>query len=174
MELRSQGGMRVDFPDAAQAPTYFAPIVPDNRPQTDGHVWVCAPPFGIVDVTATLQPYARGELRDVVGPVLEESPARGTYDLEDLFDRELLTSPAARGVPRSLREFRLHQPQIFERIARYGVHEVRAGQWRLTYVACGVTLSDPIALEEMGNLTLSGKKPDALMRELRQRLASSL
>lgn len=165
-----KGSLRVDFPDGREEPTYFAAVVPPHNPALAGHVWIYAPPFQVVDVTATLQPYQRGELASVDGPVLAEEVVEGHYNLADLFDMELLEAPSFYGVPPTVEVFRRQQPELFSRILKYGVHEVSAGGWSLTYVACGITAGEPVPLAEMKNLILSERNPADLFRSLQERL----
>lgn len=70
-----RGEVEIVFSPALQLPPFImrSTDVPGHG-LAPGHVWLCAPPFGIVDLTLTLQAYENGEERHLPPSVLESNP----------------------------------------------------------------------------------------------------
>ena len=158
-----KGGLTVVFPTkSGLARAYFSPIMSHDNPAVAGHVWVCAPPFRVVDLTVSLQPYKKGAEKYLTpGPLLAKAPQGRPFELTatDLFDPSD-DYQAAYGRPHpTLQQAKRDDPKLFERIERYGAIEVPFQDAQLRYFACGISAPD-LPLEEIRSLSLSGKWPN--------------
>jgi hypothetical protein len=145
-------------------PKHFCPVMASDNPAVAGHVWVCAPPFRVVDLTVALQPYEHGEERHLGPIMLAKRGEHVSVSAADLFDPDpQYEAVYGRPYP-SLAEARRVRPQLFKRIERYGALEVCIEDTRLRYFACAITAPD-LPLEQARNLSLSGKWPFEVWRE---------
>jgi hypothetical protein len=142
-----------------------------GTPATAGHAWVCAPPYRVVDVTASRQPYPSYG-RKIMGSifVLEESVQPATPEGKDLFDADAVAAFRRQcGYTPTMAEVRELVPNIDEKIAALGAFRVERGRASFKYI--GTATSAPkLPLQNMTNLRLSGKLP----RELYQDFVASL
>lgn len=146
-------------------PTYFSPIMMPGNKAKAGHVWLYAPPFEIVDVTVSRQPYRQGQERFLPDYVLAKKVSRCSFDAADLMEPEAVAHFAHMNsrLP-TLEDVETISPGILERIRRFGPVEAKHGQTRLRYLTPAV--SAPLEpLEEYRNLRLGGKYPAELYEE---------
>ena len=155
-----KGALTVVFPPSSGFdPRYFCPLTFGNNPAVTGHAWVCAPPFRIVDLTLTMQPYTGGEEKYLDGPVLAKSGRPTSVTAVDLFD----SPPPGYPYP-TLKDAQESDPTLLKRIKRYGAIEVPVRHTRLRYFACSPSAPD-LPLEKARNLNLSGKWPIELWND---------
>lgn len=86
-----KGGLTISFDKSTGiTPTYCAPIMTHDNPAVLGHAWVVAPPFRIIDVAFSHQPYTRGEEKYLEGFIAKEEVSKATLQVEDLFDMDAI------------------------------------------------------------------------------------
>jgi hypothetical protein len=86
------GGLRVEFPAGSRIrPKWFYPLMRNNHTFT-GHAWIYAPPFRLVDLSVSLQPYPPEQQRYLSGYTMVEQchqpPTQTT--IRDLMENELV------------------------------------------------------------------------------------
>lgn len=160
------GALTLEFPpNSGIKRKHFSPIMLRGNPAVAGHVWVVAPPFKVVDLTVSMQPYEYGEEKYLSGVLLAETGESIEIEAISLYDTDVIDDfVARRGAPPTLRDVRAYDPMLLNRIARYGPVGVTVGEVRLKYVPCAISAPDS-PLEDARNLCLSGKYPGDLWRE---------
>src|SRR5690606_32461779 len=73
-----RGNVRVDFASHLNLPIIFT----NDPPFDDGHAWVVAPPFGIIDLTIKYQHYTRNEQKYIPDYIMAESKKMYEYHEE--------------------------------------------------------------------------------------------
>lgn len=153
-----KGALTIRFPDGSGVPTsYFQPIMATDNPAMAGHVWLCAPPFRIVDITITQQPYDRGQDCFLTEPILAEAGSAAQVETADMIEEEAVSQFAAHyGRVPTLRDLQSMCPDAFSCMKKYGVIEIAKNNAVLKYIPCGISAPDA-QLEESRGLCLSGK-----------------
>src|ERR1051325_826157 len=88
-----KGGLRIDFPPATNLRAqFFFPLMRPDNPAVAGHAWLVAPPFSIVDLTLSGQPFRSDEQRRLLPPVVlvENAERARPATLTELAEPELL------------------------------------------------------------------------------------
>lgn len=162
------GSLRIDFPSDSGLPSkWFWPIMHAGNPARMGHAWACAPPFRVVDLSFSVQPYGPNEQQYLKGYVLAEGcTAAEEITIDDLmenearaeFQRYFRRAPTLEDLPRI--GFAAFQ-QI---LADFPSCSVSKGQVRLKYTTTSISGPDR-PLEQMRNLCLRGRYPSQLYDE---------
>ncbi|MGI4787351.1 MAG: hypothetical protein ACRYFS_00730 [Janthinobacterium lividum] len=162
-----KGALTYLFPDELKIPKRsIAPLMLSDNPANTGHVWVVAPPFKVVDVTASRQ--SLGEKlaqQELDGYVVAYNGQKATADVDDLADRdyqELFVHQNKR-LP-ILLDLYAQNPTLKANIEKYGSLSVPLGRVGLKYIATAITAPNA-PLEDMENLSLSGRFPRQLFEE---------
>jgi hypothetical protein len=162
------GGLRVEFPARSGIDTkWFWPLMHGDNRALMGHAWVSAPPFKVIDLSFSIQPYTAREQRYLNGYVLTEDCERPPEQttLRDLMEPEVRAQlrqdfrrpPTMNDLPQvapGLREFMADFPSC--KTTKDGVH--------LKYIPVSTAAPD-LPLEEMTNLQLRGRCPMGLYEE---------
>lgn len=162
----AKGAMTIFFDcSTGLAPTYFSSITMPGSEAKAGHVWLYAPPFEIVDVTVSRQPYRQGQERFLPDYMLAEKVSRCRFNSADLMEPEVIADFVhMNGRRPTLEDVEAMCPGVLERILRFGSVEAKHGRTRFRYLTPAV--SAPIEpLEEYRNLRLGGKYPAELYEE---------
>jgi len=162
------GGLRIDFADyVGLTSTRLEPIMASTNPAVAGHVWLCAPPFHIVDATVGYQEYSRGEAQYILHPILAEFVEDAGYEFEDLIDEDAVIEITMQlgKIPNLDDLYNLH-PRLRERMSKYRPVTVNQKDVALTYIPIGVSAPD-MPLEQAISLSLSGKGPQELFEEFK-------
>lgn len=136
-----KGSVKVTFPDELGS-QYLWTLMQHGNPATAGHVWVCAPPFQIIDITLAKQPYPQKLKQHVGGYVLGEKPRRGSFTASDFAEPEVLEAMVAEGVPPTLESICRLDPSLAQRMKDLGCWEVHHARLRLLYMGAAVSISD--------------------------------
>jgi hypothetical protein len=160
------GGLTVSFsPETGLTSLHIAPITMGDSPAKVGHAWLCAPPFKVVDIASSLQPYRNGEEKYLPGVIAEESVLDATPDVLDLFDVDAAQNFVFRyGRMPTLRDIEYMEPGLVARAEHIGTFSVHAQHATLKYVSCGIAASDT-PFEQVTNIKLGGKYPVELYEE---------
>ncbi|MFZ0420843.1 MAG: hypothetical protein WAM04_22270 [Candidatus Sulfotelmatobacter sp.] len=162
------GGLRVQFPARSGIGTrWFWPLMHGENPALMGHAWVCAPPFKVIDLSFSTQPYQAREQRYLNGYVLieecEQPPEETT--LTDLMEPEVRAElRAAFRRPPNMDDLPQVAPGLREFIADFPSCKTTKDQVRLKYIPVNISAPD-LPLERMTNLQLRGRYPLQLYRE---------
>lgn len=159
-----KGAASVFFPRRAGIePMKMQPIMVSGNPASTGHAWVVAPPFVVVDLTISLQPYPEGAKSFLpAGYVAEQRAKTARPNASDLVEAVDLLS-ARLGRAATLRDVFKLDPGLEARITKYGCREASAGRVLVRYTACGIGASDT-PLEAMMT-TLGGLRAPELYAE---------
>lgn len=164
-----KGALTIEFADKSLETTYLAPITVGANPAVAGHVWVVAPPFQIVDLTVSRQPF-EGRHADFLPPfVLAERSAMKEINptVEDLMEPEARHQfRAFYGKNPSARDLEQMDPGLLDRARRMGCFALPLKDATLRYVACATSASDK-PLEKIKSLSLSKKGASELYAEFR-------
>jgi hypothetical protein len=153
-----RGAVAISFPPKSRLRPYHM----RRHGDVPGHVWLCAPPLRIVDLTIALQEYSNDEARHLQKFIIEENArARAPVVADLLDDGDRLALRASLG-----REPRVADVSTFVAEA----WTVRRAEVELRYTPTGVTALDG-TLEAARNLQLSGKYPGELWLEFQQEKA---
>jgi len=167
------GGLRVQFPPRSHIETkWFWPIMHGDNPALMGHAWVSAPPFKIIDLSFSLQPYTAREQRHLNGYVLiedcEQPPDQTT--LTDLMEPEVRAELRQDfGRPPRMDDLREVAPGLLEFMADFSPCRTTKDGVRLKYIPVRVSAPD-LPLEEMRNLQLRGRYPGQLFEEFQREI----
>lgn len=161
-----KGALTISFnPTSGVKRKYFPPIMAPGNMAKAGHVWLVAPPFIVVDVTAKFQPYASGEEEHLPECVLIESLKPCAYDENDLAEHEYRQMLGAYlGRRPNLEDVLRSDPGISSRIAVLGYGEAFVRDVTLKYVSVAGSASDG-PLDSMRSLQLNGKYPKEIFSE---------
>jgi len=161
------GGVKVEFPVGSGVSTkYFYPLMHEDNKAFTGHAWICAPPFNIVDLSVSLQPYSEDEQRYFHGYTLAErcDPPTAPIRALDLMEGELVEDhlrrfrrvPTMDDISPELRKFMEEYPAFC--LAKDGL--------KFTYIPVKCSAPD-LPLEQMLQPTLSGRRPMQVFEEWR-------
>src|SRR2546422_7438954 len=163
------GGVRVEFPpESGIRVRRFCPLMHRNNNAFTGHAWIYAPPFKIVDVSISLQPYSEEQQRYFHGYTLAEQVDEPLtpIDVRDLMENELVEDhvrryrqmPTMDNISADQRQFMREFPA--QHLAKDGLS--------FTYIP--VKISAPLEpLEKMLHPTLSGRRPLQVFEEFQRR-----
>jgi hypothetical protein len=165
------GGLKIQFPaESGIGPKWFFPLMHRNNNAFTGHAWIYAPPYKVIDISVSLQPYPAEQQRFVRGYNLAEechqSPDATT--IRDLMEPELIEEfvrdhrrmPTMNDLMPELRQFMRDFAPC--RVVSEGVS--------FNYMPVKISAPD-LSLEQMLHPTLSGRRPMQVFEEfqLRQR-----
>ncbi len=163
-----KGSLTVTFDSETGLPrAYFPPIMSGRNRAVAGHCWVYAPPFVVVDLTLSAQPYTRNEALHLPSYVMLEE-----LDGADLEVMDLMESEAQQIFVNSYGRFPSKQdldridPGIFDRAKSLGLGKACIGKAQLKYASLGMGASD-CSLNQITSLQLSGKYPAQVFQEYR-------
>jgi hypothetical protein len=166
------GGLRIEFPAAARlGPKWFWPIMHGDNPAVMGHAWVCAPPYKVIDLSFSLQPYRANEQKYLNGYVLIDEcqgPAENTT-IDDLvenearndFQRFYRRQPTLADLPL------FDRPHLQQFMADFPSCKAIKDEIRLKYVPTKISAPDR-PLDGMRNLQLRGRYPAQLYEEFQR------
>lgn len=157
----TKGALTISFdPKSGFGPRYLSPIMGPENPAVAGHAWVYAPPFEIVDITVSRQPYKSSESALIGGPIFADNTTVASADVNDLMDGDAIDIFVSQARRRpTMTDIDQHiDPGILRRIKEFGAREFSRGACRFKYVACAMGAPD-LPLEKAANLVLSNKKP---------------
>jgi len=152
-----KGSLTIDFPPASRITRkHFWAI--DHGQFVAPHVWICAPPYYVVDPTIRQQAYP-GKERDYLPEfVLAERGSAVDVETDDIVSPTLRALMNARGIPES-RQIYVGQPDIDEVLDVFPANrmETQFGSF-LKYIPVAFTAPDA-PLEKMTNMKFDGKFP---------------
>ena len=150
-----KGALTIDYPKSTGYGTgYFWPI--DVTDIKAGHVWVCAPPYSVIDLTVHQQPYGEDRQKHIPGFVITESTEPYTPSIVDICSSEVLSDLRRRGLPIPNETLFEIQPKLRGFFQSFPATIVRSGETILKYIPCAITASDR-PLEEITSLRLRGR-----------------
>jgi hypothetical protein len=139
----------------------------DNKAFT-GHAWIYAPPFKIVDLSISLQPYSEHEQRYLQGYTLTETCDAATEPIGvfDLMEGELIDDHIRRyGRLPTMDDV---EPSLHQFMKEYSPHRFVKDGLRFTYMP--IKFSAPeLPLETMRHPLLSGRLPIQVFEEFKNR-----
>ncbi len=121
-------------------PRFYWPIRHPNNPAKTGHMWICAPPFRVVDITISLQPYPPQYLPHLPDIVLARQTTETSFALDELVEME-----ARVGFHRFCgRPYSVHdvEPAMFEVARQFGAFWTATAGTRFKYIPTAVTAPD--------------------------------
>lgn len=163
------GGLKIQFPaESGIQPKWFFPLMHRDNNAFTGHAWIYAPPFTVVDISISLQPYPAEQQRLLHGYNLIEGcnhpPDAATIgdlmepELVEEFVRDRRRMPTMNDLTPELRQFlRDFTPCT---VAREGI--------RFNYIPVKASAPD-LPLEQMLYPTLSGRRPMQVFEEFQRR-----
>lgn len=163
------GGVRVEFPPESGIRTRrFYPLMHRDNNAFTGHAWIYAPPFKIVDVSISLQPYAEREKPYFHGYTLTERWEDPTTPIgvRDLLEKELLEDHVRRF--RRMPTMNDISPNQRQFLKEFPPHRLVKDGLSFTYIP--VKISAPLEpLEQMLHPMLSGRRPIQVLEEFQRR-----
>ena len=136
-----KGALTIEFPkNSGYANTYFWPI--DIRKVAAGHVWVCAPPYSIIDLTIHQQPFGGDRLKHLPPFVLSESAERYSPTIVDICSPEVVSDLQRRGAPLTNETLYHIQPNLRGIFQSFPATVERHNSTILNYAPCAITASD--------------------------------
>jgi hypothetical protein len=143
-----QGSVRVSFAAELGLTDRFLWTRDQIRDTADpfmGHMWIVAPPFALVDVTAKFQGWQNDEGRYIPSPLLEKDPRR--------------CAPSSALFANPDLEFSGHFPESLQALWKdFPPTLVRTSKATITYQPDGISLPD-LSLEGISSITLAGRTP---------------
>jgi hypothetical protein len=127
-----------------------------------GHVWVCAPPYHVVDTTIRFQPYENGEEKFLPSLVLGVGDEPAEVEAGDLISP--MTSNLCFQEPPSLKRLERYQPGILKKIEHFRPVTIRFESCVIKYVTCAVAVPD-VPIEQMCDGIKCGSTPLELLKE---------
>lgn len=115
----------------------FGPM--DEGANVIGHVWLAAPPFTVVDVSAALQPWGAQFEGLVPHPFLATEAGEGLADVETLVDHDMILANFRRGVRITPQLLARQQEGMSELFRDFRPVEVVRNRVRLRYVPTAIT-----------------------------------
>jgi hypothetical protein len=148
------GATVVSFPPASGfSPAYFWTI---TDPPTTGHMWLFAPPFKVVDITLSMQPWGRGQENYIPRTILSEDSSKAEVDIFDFMDEKLVRHiERSTGRPPSFANISL---RTRETMAKFPPFCITAQDVTIKYVPARIDAMDG-SLDQMRNLQLNGRFP---------------
>lgn len=153
------GGVKVEFPkDSGIVARYFYPLMHEDNKAFTGHAWIYAPPFSIVDLSISLQPYSTNEQPYFHGYILAEkcNPPVAPIKALDLMEGELVDEHVRRF--RRLPTMDDLSPELRTFMSEYPPLSISKGQLQFTYMPVKISAPEQ-PLEGMIEPTLSGRRP---------------
>ena len=162
------GGVRVEFPPGSRIVTkYFYPLMHHENRAFTGHAWIFAPPFQIVDLSISRQPYSSNERRYFHGYTIVENPDPPIAPIGalDLMEGELVEDfqQRHRRLP-TMDDI----ADVRELIGEYPPLCLTKDDLNFTYMPIKFSAPD-LPLEKMLQPTLSGRLPMQVFEEFRNR-----
>lgn len=160
-----KGALTLTFPRLIQRdPIYFWPMDIDGP--KDGHVWVSAPPYNVVDLTVREQPYPNPTMGKMIAPfVLLDSirPVEPTVDDIVSAEARMLVRRQYGVIPPDL-HFQ-ENPTLRDVFAGFPANESRIGGVRMRYVPCAFGASEK-PLEGITNQRWNGRYGFEIYRDM--------
>lgn len=154
------GAVTITFPPSSGlTPARFAPIMlPSNSART-GHMWLFAPPYKVVDITLSLQPWRRGQSEYIPPVIVSENWEPATADIYDLMESQLIDRQRrdTRREP-TLADLSVGLLRTMDKFPPFSIIE---GSTEIKYAPTQISAMDN-PLEQMRNLQLSGRLPAEL------------
>jgi len=153
------GGLKIQFPEGSGIrPKWFFPLMHRDNNAFTGHAWVYAPPYNLIDISVSLQPYP-AEHRQYIGGCnfierCDEPPDVTT--IRDLMEPEVVEDfirdrrrlPTMNDLP----------PHLLEFMGDFTPCGVVKDGVRFNYIPVKVSAPD-LPLDRMLHPTLSGRRP---------------
>lgn len=150
-----KGALTIEFPkNSGYGKTYFWPI--DIAKVAAGHVWVCAPPYSIIDLTIHQQPFGGHRLKHVPPFVLSESVERYSPTIVDICSTEVVSDLQRQGAPLTNETLFRIQPNLRGIFQSFPATVERHDSTILNYTPCAISASDR-PFEEITSLRLRGR-----------------
>lgn len=172
--IMAQGALTIEFdPKTNIDSRYFQPLVLSTSSVATGHAWLYAPPFKVMDLTVSLQPYPSEVKKILPKYILEKTTAPATYSIIDIMDNDaaLAFVSSSRRMP-TLEDLDTINPGLRDVIDHFGPQVLKRNSTSFKYITTSGTASDD-TLEQQKNLTLGGKSPIDLFTELTDALTRS-
>jgi hypothetical protein len=163
------GCLKIQFPaESGLRPKWFFPLMHRDNNAFTGHAWIYAPPFTVVDISVSLQPYPEEQQRLLHGYNLVETCNRpaDAATIADLMEPELVEQfvrdrwrmPTMNDLTPELRQF----------LRDFTPCTVAMDGLSFNYIPVKASAPD-LPLEEMLYPTLSGRRPMAVFEEFQRR-----
>jgi len=137
---------------------YFWAVDKDLASESVAHAWVVAPPYTVIDISISLQPYKEGEERYLPDYVISSTKDTADYSSEDIIAPEtraiLQRSVMISG--NSMLQYAV--PHISTMINQFPPLKVVCDNAELKYITMAVKAPD-CSFKEMANISLRGKSP---------------
>jgi hypothetical protein len=163
------GAVEISFPGESNLPpSYFWPITLPDNPIFAGHMWVCAPPFKVVDVALPVQQWTLEKASYFPEYVLSDLARPAEPTVGDLLDADAVRDFVAHEdrLP-TMEDVRRLTPWLFPFMRSFRAFAVVVGQLRIKYVPTKVSATDrPLA--DMVIPELNGKRPRGIYADYKQ------
>jgi len=160
------GGVTVTFPRASRlSQSHLAPIAQTKI--AAGHMWVCVPPFRVVDITLPIQGWSAAKEAYFEGFVIQESSMAATPTVYEILDVDLIAEfQLLNGRLPQMKDIETMAAHIFPMMERFPAFQVK--QWRLLvkYVPVNFRASDE-HLKDLEVPILNGKRPEEIYQQSR-------
>ena len=163
------GGVRVEFPAESGIRTRrFYPLMHRDNNAFTGHAWIYAPPFKIVDVSISLQPYSEDEQRYFHGYTLTEhwEEPKTPIGVRDLLENELVEDHVRRF--RRMPTMEDISPNQRQFLREFPAHRLVKDGLSFTYIPVKISAPE-LPLEQLLHPTLSGRRPMQVFEEFENR-----
>jgi hypothetical protein len=161
------GGVGIRFPGNEKS--YFGAISLPGTPVAAGHMWVCAPPYTVVDISLSLQPWSQERREFLPGnPILSEVASPFEATIFELMDMDYIRwVRRTYGQEPTVGQLLQNYPWLGPVLQQFPATTFPYGQLSLSYVPVGIKMS-PKALDGMQAPTLNGLSPAELYADFKR------
>lgn len=131
----------------------------------NGHVWVVAPPFSIIDATINLQPYLEGEEAYIPNLIVSVSSITSPVEIDDILSPAFRSKlPVGVNTPSLISRY-IQNPHWYTITDTFPTTIIEEQNVSLKYIPYSIHAPDR-SLQGIGSLILSGKKPYELYQKV--------
>jgi hypothetical protein len=162
------GGLKIQFPEGSGIrPKWFFPLMLRNAVFT-GHAWIYAPPYTVVDISVSLQPYPEEQRHYLNGCNFTEECDQppDAVTIRDLMEPELIEAFVRDR--RRLPTMNDLEPHLTEFMGDFTPCRLVKDGVRFNYIPVKVSAPD-LPLDQMLHPTLSGRRPIEVFEEFQRR-----
>jgi hypothetical protein len=156
------GSLTVSFPKSGIDPLYF--YSRDSGDFAAAHSWIVAPPFAIVDITISTQPYRAGVNALLPDVVLQRDVQNAEYTIEDLCSPDYLAAAQFAGIDKSNMEKDMYE-NLADFHSAFRPSRLTHHSTELKYIPMGIVSFDG-ALDVNKSLCLNGRSGFAIYNDL--------
>lgn len=150
-----KGALTIEYPrNSGYGNTYFWPV--DVTNPKAGHVWVCAPPYSVIDLTIHQQPFKGKRQKYIPDFIVIESNEFTKPSIFDICSLEVLEQLAMDGHAIGDETLFRKMPHLRDFFLSFPATLVRVKGTIFKYIPCAISASDA-PLKEITALSLRGK-----------------